>query len=326
LNGISEIEYAYDTDGTYPTPDIATSNYVYNPGPAPVTEPAFAASHGMVLSGEIGVRFIVNFPENYDTTGCYVDFAISSGRTGSVNYSDSLVNPKNTSQRYFIFYVNPIELADTITATLHYGDNQTAEDTYSAMAYIQYVQTSFKDDPEWAATYALINSLNDYGYYMQQSGWSDGNTHTMIEAPVKTLNSSDIAAANEGLSNYTLNRTLGNSGIEDSIKVGLAIDSQTELRVSVKPGSGVTMVSTNCTPRMINNEQYYQFSRKNIGPKALGDNITFTAVTDQGSAAINVSVMYYVKAALASDTITAAQKYALVAYYNYYATAMAYPN
>lgn len=326
LNDISKIEYAYDTDGTYPTPDIATSNYVYNPGPAPVTEPAFEASHGMVLSGEIGVRFIVNFPENYDTTGCYVDFAISSGRTGSVNYSDSLVNPKNTSQRYFIFYVNPIELADTITATLHYGDNQTAEDTYSAMAYIQYVQTNHKDDPEWAATYALINSLHDYGYYMQQSGWSDGNTHTMIEAPVKTLNSSDIAAANEGLSNYTLNRTLGNSGIEDSIKVGLAIDSQTELRVSVKPGSGVTMVSTNCTPRMINNEQYYQFSRKNIGPKALGDNISFTAVTDQGSAAINVSVMYYVKAALASDTITAAQKYALVAYYNYYATAMAYPN
>ena len=213
-----------------------------------------------------------------------------------------------------------------ITATLHYGDNQTAEDTYSAMAYIQYVQTNLKDDLEWAATYALINSLHDYGYYMQQSGWSDGNTHTTIEAPVKTLNSSDIAAANEGLSNFTLNRTLGNSGIEDSIKVGLAIDSQTELRVSVKPGSGVTMVSTNCTPRMINNEQYYQFSRKNIGPKALGDNITFTVVTDQGSAAINVSVMYYVKTALASDTITAAQKYALVAYYNYYTTAMAYPN
>ena len=326
LYGISNYEYAYDTEGAYQTPDIATSDYVYNPGPTPVTEPAFATSHGMVLSGEIGVRFIVDFPENYDTTGCYVDFAISSGRTGSVNYSDSLVNLNNTSQRYFIFYVNPIELADTITATLHYGDNKTAEDTYSAMTYIQYVQTNLKDDPAWTATYDLINSLQDYGYYMQQSGWSDGYTHTPIEAPVKTLDFGDMYVANRGLDNYSLDKTLNDSGIEDSVKVGLSIASQTELRVSVKPGSGVKLLSTDCTPRMINNEQYYQFSRKNIGPKALGDDMTFMIATDHGLAVIRVSVMYYVKIALASTSFTEAQKYALVAYYNYYVSAMAYGN
>ncbi|MCR4730199.1 MAG: hypothetical protein K5881_04635 [Saccharofermentans sp.] len=326
LYDISEIEYAYDTDGTYPTPDIATSDYVYNPGPTPVTEPAFAASHGMVLSGEIGVRFIVDFPENYDTTGCYVDFAISSGRTASINYSDSLVNPNNASQRYFIFYVNPLELADTITATLHYGDNQTAEDTYSAMAYIKYVQTNLKEDPAWADTYVLVNNLQDYGYYMQQSGWSDGYTHTPITAPVKTLGSADMNAANEALANFSISKALGNSGIEDSVNVGLSIASQTELRVSVKPGSGVTITSTNCIPRTINNEQYYQFSRKNIGPKALGNNMAFTIVTDQGTATVNVSVMYYVRVALASTSFTEAQKYALVAYYNYYVSAMAYGN
>ena len=326
LYGISNYEYAYDTEGAYQTPDIATSDYVYNPGPTPVTEPAFATSHGMVLSGEIGVRFIVDFPENYDTTGCYVDFAISSGRTGSVNYSDSLVNLNNTSQRYFIFYVNPIELADTITATLHYGDNKTAEDTYSAMTYIQYVQTNLKDDPAWTATYDLINSLQDYGYYMQQSGWSDGYTHTPIEAPVKTLDFGDMYVANRGLDNYSLDKTLNDTGIEDSVKVGLSIASQTELRVSVKPGSGVKLLSTDCTPRMINNEQYYQFSRKNIGPKALGDDMTFMIATDHGLAVIRVSVMYYVKIALASTSFTEAQKYALVAYYNYYVSAMAYGN
>ena len=324
LQSISNIVYEYDTDSL--TPDIATSDYVYNPGPTPVTEPAFATSHGMVLSGEIGVRFIVDFPENYDTTGCYVDFAISSGRTGSVNYSDSLVNLNNASQRYFIFYVNPIELADTITATLHYGDNKTAEDTYSAMTYIQYVQTNLKDDPAWTATYDLINSLQDYGYYMQQSGWSDGYTHTPITAPVKTLGSADMNAANEALANFSISKALGNSGIEDSVNVGLSIASQTELRVSVKPGSGVTITSTNCIPRTINNEQYYQFSRKNIGPKALGNNMAFTIVTDQGTATVNVSVMYYVRVALSSTALSEAQKYALVAYYNYYVSAMAYGN
>ena len=298
LHSISNIVYEYDTDSL--TPDIATSDYVYNPGPTPVTEPAFATSHGMVLEGEIGVRFIVTFPENFDTTGCYVDFAISSGRTASVNYSDSLINPNNASQRYFIFYVNPIELADTITATLHYGDNQTAEDTYSAMAYIKYVQTNLKDDPAWADTYVLVNSLQDYGYYMQQSGWSDGYTHTPITAPVKTLGSADMNAANEALANFSISKALGNSGIEDSINVGLSIASQTELRVSVKPGSSVTITSTNCIPRTINNEQYYQFSRKNIGPKALGNNMAFTIVTDQGTATVNVSVMYYVRVALSS--------------------------
>lgn len=324
LQSISNIVYEYDTDSL--TPDIATSDYVYNPGPTPVTEPAFTTSHGMVLEGEIGVRFIVTFPENFDTTGCYVDFAISSGRTASVNYSDSLVNPNNASQRYFIFYVNPIELADAITATLHYGDNQTAEDTYSAMAYIQYVQTNLKDDPAWADTYVLVNSLQDYGYYMQQSGWSDGYTHTPITAPVKTLGSADMNAANEALANFSISKALGNSGIEDSVNVGLSIASQTELRVSVKPGSGVTITSTNCIPRTINNEQYYQFSRKNIGPKALGNNMAFTIVTDQGTATVNVSVMYYVRVALSSTALSEAQKYALVAYYNYYVSAMAYGN
>ena len=320
-----QIEYAYDTDGSCPTPDISFIDYVYNPGPQPVTQPVFSENHGMVLAGEIGVRFIVSFPENFDATGCYVDFEISCGRTGRIDYSDSAINPNDANQRYFIFYVNPIELADTITATLHFGDNETRTNQYSAMEYIKYVQKNMKDDPKWTELYNLINSLHDYGYYMQQSGWIDGNTHTPIEAPVKALNSSDIAAANEGLSNFTLTKSLGGSGIEDSVKVGLSIASQTELRVSVKPGSDVTMVSTNCTPRMINNEQYYQFSRKYIGPKALGDNITFTVVTDQGTAVITASVMYYVKTAIASDLFTEAQKYALAAYYNYYVTAMAYP-
>ena len=324
-NTSTVFDYYYATDGSSQTPDIATSDYVYNPGPEPITEPAFAASHGMVLAGEIGVKFIVDFPENYDGNGCYVDFQISSGRSGRVNYSDSLVKPDNSNERYFIFFVNPIELADTITATLNYGDGNTAENTYSAMAYIQYVQNNLKDDPARTELVALINSLHDYGYYMQQSGWGDGNTHTAIAAPVKALGQSDINAATNGVSGYTMNKQLGDSGIEDSVKVGLTIASQTELRVSVKPGSGINITSTGYTLRTIDNEQYYQFSKKNIGPKALGNNMSYVITTGQGSATINVSVMYYVKIAIASNTLNSAQLLALTAYYNYYQAAMAYP-
>ena len=325
-NSSSIYDYFYTAQqNAYQKPDIATSDYVYNPGPEPITEPAFAASHGMVLAGEIGVKFIVEFPENYDGNGCYVDFQISSGRSGRVNYSDSLVKPENSNERYFIFFVNPIELADTITATLNYGDGNTAENTYSAMAYIQYVQNNLKDDPARTELVALINSLHDYGYYMQQSGWGDGNTHTAIAAPVKALGQSDINAATNGVSGYTMNKQLGDSGIEDSVKVGLTIASQTELRVSVKPGSGINITSTGYTLRTIDNEQYYQFSKKNIGPKALGNNMSYVITTGQGSATINVSVMYYVKIAIASNTLNSAQLLALTAYYNYYQAAMAYP-
>lgn len=323
-NSSSVIVYEYDTDGSTQTPDIATSDYVYNSNPEPSAEPSFVASHGMVLAGEIGVKFIVDFPEGCDTTGCYVDFQISSGRTGRVNYSNSLVNTKNTSERYFIFFVNPLELADNITATLNYGNGKTAVNTYSAMAYIQYVRLNFANDPTRKELVDLIDSLYDYGYYMQKSGWGDGNTHTPIIAPARTIGDGEVMCTGMAVDSFTITKDIGNIGIIDSVKVGLTIASQTELRISVKLEPGVEIWGE-CTPKMIDNEQYYQFSEKNIGPKALGSDICFGIATNIGGGSISVSPMYYVKIALESGTLNWQQKYALAAYYYYYQAAMAYP-
>ena len=111
---------------------------------------------------------------------------------------------------------------------------------------------------------------------------------------------------------------MGTSGIESKVKVGLTLNTQTELRVSVKPGEGVTITSTGYTERQIDGSTYYQFSVKNIGPKNLGKTYTVTVETNQGTATIQLAAMYYLKSIMNGNKLNEAQMKALTAYYNYY--------
>lgn len=314
-NSSTVFDYWYDTDGSSQTPDIVPV-YKY------LLEPEFSNSHSMILSGDIGVRFVAAFPYNYDGSDCYVEFEVSDGKTGTVTYAESKQH-KEVNKRYFDFYINALELADTITATLHYG-NKTIQSTYSAMSYIQNVQQHHTDN-EYLLN--LVNSLQDYGYYMQKSGWDDKKTHEPISlsSAYNALNTSDINATVSAVNNYGIVKTLGESGINPSIKIGLALTSQTELRVSVQLNEGVSMVSSGYTKREIDGEVYYTFAIKNISPEDLGDSQTFTIETDHGTATIELSVMHYVKVSLSND-INTAQKLAMVAYYNYYTQAVNYKN
>ncbi|MCR4776757.1 MAG: hypothetical protein K5869_10325 [Saccharofermentans sp.] len=132
------IEYVYDDE--YTDRDIATTDYSANQGP--ITEPVFTTDHSMILAGKIGLRFLVDFPENYDASSCYVVFTSSDGRTFRVDYDKSETGEGFGNKRAFTFYMNALELADTVTATLHYGDNKTTTDVYSVIGYITDVKRS----------------------------------------------------------------------------------------------------------------------------------------------------------------------------------------
>lgn len=322
-------KYIYDEDITFL--DIATEDYSANQGP--ITEPVFTTDHSMILAGKIGLRFLVDFPENYDASSCYVVFTSSDGRTFRVDYDKSETGEGFGNKRAFTFYMNALELADTVTATLHYGDNKTTTDVYSVIGYITDVKSSSYGSDFYLMN--LIYKLQAYGYYLQKSGWNDGRTHNQIPIPVSTLIEDDIPKTIivDGCLEETISAvnsygmTLTQTGtLIDDVRFALALNSQTDLRIAVKPASGVTITSdaSEYTIVTIGNEDYYVFTAVEIGPKKLGDNKNVTIKTDKGNATISVSPIYYVKQVLNSSSFDTNQKNAMIAYYNYFDSAKRY--
>ena len=329
----TSIEYIYDEGSSFP--DIATSDYSYNPNPGPITEPVFTSDHSMILAGKLGLKFLVDFPDNYDTSSCYVVFTSSDGRTSRVNYSESETGEGFGNKRAFTFYMNALELADTVTATLHYGDGKTTTDICSAVSYISDIKSS-----SYGSNFYLMNllyKLQAYGYYMQKSGWTDGKTHTEIPIPVSTLEEKlvpktvivdeSLQETKNAVSKYNLTLTPSSSVIAD-VKLSLSLNSQTDLKIAVKPAAGVTITSDASQYSIVNigGEDYYVFTAVEIGPKKLGENKTITISTNNGNATISVSPMYYVKQVLNSSAFKTDEKNAMIAYYNYYDAAIKYNN
>lgn len=324
--------YIYDSDGL--NPDLPLEDYAYNPNPGPLTEPEFTTMHSMILAGRIGLKFLVDFPDDFDGSDCYMIFTSSDGRTARVDYSDSETGEGFGNKRAFTFYMNAIELADAVTATLHYGSGKTTVDIYSAVNYINDAKANSSLD-NYFNRMNLLYKLQAYGYYMQKSGWTDGRIHTEIPVPASNLIEDNIPKTIivdgcleetvSAVSSYGVNLTPGNSVIAD-VKFSLALNSQSELRLAVKPAAGVTITSdaSEYSVVSINGEDYYVFTIPEIGPKKLGENKTIIINTDHGEAGISVAVMYYVKQVLGSSSFETKEKNAMIAYYNYYNAATMY--
>ena len=281
------------------------------------TAPLFI-KHSLLLSDEIGVKFRVSFPEGFDTTGCYVDFVADDGRTLTVQYANAETITGSTD-RYFTCGVNALELADNITATLYYGNGKTLTDEYSVMKYITYVQENLAANTKLLK---LVNALQEYGYYMQGSGWTDDKaSHIPIPAPASPV--TRIKTAKNAVSGMAIVKELDGSGITDA-KFSVTLNAKTALNVSVKPDAGVTIKTTGYKKKTINGATYYQYTRSNIGPKKLGTAYPFVVKTSAGTATVTASAMSYVYAVLNSTAFTNAQQLAMAAYYNYYAAAAAY--
>ena len=303
--------------GRTATLDEEAGTLVFDPFVDP--RPAFS-QHTLLLSGEIGVQFLVTFPEGFDPTGCYVEFVAKDGRTSTMQYADA-TQDTDAGGAWFQFDINALELADEITATLHYGDGKTLENKYSAMTYIE----TALDDPGYSQKgKTLVSALQTYGFYLQNSGWTDGKEHTAIAAPAQEMTADSIDAAKSELSemaNTDIIKELDGSGITDA-KFTLVLNSKTVIGVYVKLDSGAKITSTGFKKTKLSGEVYYLKKTEKIGPKNLGKLYTVEAKTNVGTATVEGSAMSYVKAALNNDGFTEAKKQALAAYYYYYLAAL----
>ena len=273
-------------------------------------DPQFVA-HSLVLTGEIGVSFLVECPiiDGMDYTDCYMTFEISG--KGSVSSEKILPNEGTTDNQFcFTCYVNSIQMADTITATFHYGDGQTISDEYSVKQYISdfdaimdKARNDGKEPPYDETTEKLVHALADYGHYLQPflseaRGWTIGNGDDQY-AEMSTVYTTgyDIDSIKSAVADYAIGRAYG-TDIE-KINFTLLMDSDTSIYLYFKPaseydGSFSVTVDGRAATATKQADGRYLVRIPNIVAHKLDVAYTVVAKTDNDRTSVTVSALSYV--------------------------------
>ena len=127
-------------------------------------------SHSLILEGEIGVNFYMNLPslsgvDYEDHDKCYMEFDINGDKSNALKYKDANISYTENGKTYYGFrcYISSVQMAETITAVLHYGDNLTVSQDYSVQEYLDAIL----DGDFSGAAKDLMIAIQNYGYYAQ---------------------------------------------------------------------------------------------------------------------------------------------------------------
>ncbi len=325
-NKVNDWEYTF----TMPAGDVTiTATFAI-----PATEPFFK-SQNLILDGLIGVSFNMELPEisgvNYATS--YMTFTVEHGTcTERVDYTASKTKASGTQA--FVCYVNAAMMAESITATFHYtqnGTEKTVEKTYSIKEYFEAYDENQSQFDE--TTQALIESLADYGHYVQallaaQKGWTLGTTFVEMDKCYTTgynIDTITSAVEDKGI-------TCENNGAAFSkLTFAMVFDSATELRVLLKVAKTytgtltATVDGTDFDVNTLGTAKAVQIT--NIPANLLSHPYEVEITMDGGSATITASALSYVKAMLASASSfsePAVMQNAAAAIYSYSAAADAF--
>ncbi|MBQ3935010.1 MAG: hypothetical protein II715_04260, partial [Clostridia bacterium] len=237
-------------------------------------------------------------------------------------FSDAVQDSSNANAWWFTCYINALELKDIITAEYRYGADQTVTDNYSAMTYIFTAKALYGENQDLIR---LLEALQNYGAYLQNSGWTDGANHASVDK-VTWLSAGDIEVARAGTNGMAIVKTAEGSGISaDNILFALTLNAQTRINVYVKTDGAAFSSVTGAVPngtRTIGGEPYLRFDTAQISAGNLGNAYTVTVVTGSGTATVTASAMSYVYAVL-EGAFTEEKQYAMTAFYYYHTAAKA---
>lgn len=295
-------------------------------------------SHTLLLSGEIGVNFYVDLSmlTEEEQQAATMEFTVNS-KTTTDTFDASCTNPNGDGYYGFTCFINSVQMADEITAVLHYtqnGEEGTVSQTYSAKKYVDHVLNN--TDKYSANAVALVKAIADYGHYVQpflatNNGWVVGTDHAAMDR-VKTFADADVEAARNGVADMAIVRELGESQIE-KVTYSLNLESETAIRIylKVKDGYEGTVTATmggNAIDCVKQSDGRYRIEISGISAHKLGDVYSVT-VNAGGECTVAVSALSYVNTVLNSDSSVFdndTAHYAVTALYNYYAATINYKN
>ena len=283
----------------------------------------------LLLTGQIGVNFYADLSglAEAEREAVTVEFSVN-GVTSTDTFDAACTDPDGNGYFGFTCFVNSIEMADRITATLYYGEDGEVSTEYSVQEYVDYVLDNTDDFS--ANTVALVGAIADYGHYAQLyfeeiRDWTLGVDHDAMPA-VNELGADDVAAAREATADAVAGFVPGDSAIEGA-GFSLGLDSETTIRIYLTLADGFAGdVAAACGDESLGCEILesgrYLIEIPGIPAYAL-DNTYSITVTAGGDAVISVSPLSYVRAVLTSESGDAAQL-AATALYRYCAAASAY--
>ena len=309
----------------------------------------------LTLNGAFELNFCVTLPEDVDAKDAYMLFEVGPQEAGE--YIESRKNQVRLSEQakdengtYWVTCtVNPLELADTITATLYYGNNSyLTSNEVTALQYLNrvYQNASEEGDQELID---LVDALRDYAGILNRvnkvdGAWTDGRDHASFP-PTSGLEqlfisqsgwsqlmerTSDVCDATEG---YAITKDGEAADKIADVKLSLTLHSMNVINVYVKPAEGTQILSTPVDTVTINGETYYQFDSPYLKPTELGTPIAFEIETTSGTATVYASAISYVHVGIKNnlekgkeDGMRFVKNVTLALFYEYYEAALAYQN
>lgn len=319
---------------------VSASGSNSDPNAAPevdeTVKPAFKTIT-LMLEGQIGVNFYAYLPEiagvTYTDKNCWTTFNV---RGDTAHNPQTLDETFRSSKGYYGFkcYINAAQMADTITATLHYGNGQTVTKEYSAK---KYLDTALGLSSFTQTEHNLMAAIKNFGHYVQpmlskQNGWTIGDLYLLMDAHSE-LTDNDIDAAQEAVKTFALVKTLRGSGVE-KISYSLVLGSETTIKLYITKAQGYSgsiaaYVDGGTANRAVLENGRYCVQISDIAAKDLGDMHTVRIVADTESN-VHVSALSYANTVFNADIANIGNvdietmKKAVTALYQYYKAAKAY--
>ena len=304
----------------------------------PKNKPLFKTQN-LVLSGQIGVNFFLDLSmlTEAERNASYMEFKLSGkGADTSTDRFDP--NHMNASKKYYGFtcYVKSIQMADTITATFHYGDGKTVSRNYSVEEYFGVFDQHASENPK--KTVDLIHAIADYGHYMQiylanVNHFTIGTDYA--ESARHYTESYDYADILSKVEVHAIARAFGSSKVKKA-NYRLQLGSETTLDVFLTTSDGsaptdVTLTVEEQVTGTMTTKAYtpvkqadgrYLITVPNISAHRLGDRISITGNAD-GRFTVDVSPLSFVRDVLKNETKTESLN-GLSSLYAYYEAAITF--
>lgn len=328
MSGDRALTYNNGFTLTYVPYEAAIANskvYFYQEDETPAA-PAFVG-HQLVLSGQIGVRFVMDLSMLSDVSDTYMTFEYK-GQDGPVEVEVSIEDAvyDSASEKYiFTCFVNSLQMAEEITATFTYGTDQTVENVYSVEDYVEYVvEHPDAFGGENGATVKLVKALHDYGYYAQQyssdaHGWTLGEKYASMTANegAPYTASYDYGAVSTATNKYKSTLTIPSGA---SKALNMTLDTETAFTLQIKNGTGnfsATFAGKSFTPE--GQDGVYRLRVDGIKAAQLGTPAVF-----DGDVEGNLCALAYVRSVVGNTEKSAALRNVVSALYYYYVATMVY--
>ncbi|MBQ2202644.1 MAG: hypothetical protein II412_08715, partial [Clostridia bacterium] len=273
---------------------------------------AYFKKQNVVLSGQIAVNFYLDLSELSEDqmASSYMTFDIS-GRGTCTERDDFDPTCKNATGLYYGFtcQLNSVQMADTITATYHYGDGLTVSKDYSVKQYLITVEENASLFN--AKIVNVLRALGDYGHYVQlflaeENHWTIGTDYAEMDQFYTP--SYDIDAVRTAVAGFAAE--LGTNADIEEVKYTLVLDSETAIKVFFKLNSAYTGSFSATIGSGTENAAHLQADGRymvvipNIRAQQLGTKYTIKATTDSGTAVTKVAGLSYVQNILNNENYT----------------------